>query len=75
MANTKETVIIKIENLSGYLQGLIKGLSKNPNEGYSVMATYDKERANKFTQGSEELETVEKILTDNHIEYSLIVVQ
>lgn len=74
MGKTQETVIIKIALFSGYLQGLVKGLSKNPNEGYSVMATFEKEKADKFYRDSEELLAVSQILQDNHIEYDLIEV-
>lgn len=72
MANTKETVIIKIENLSGYLQGLIKGLSKNPNEGYSVMATFEKDKAKRYEKDSEDLNEVLGTLNHNHVNFELI---
>lgn len=72
MKKTQESIIIKIENLSGYLQGLIKGLSKNPNEGYSVMATFEKEKAKHFEQDSVELTEAVQVLTANHVNYHLV---
>ena len=72
MANAKETVIIKIDTLSGYLQGLIKGLSKNPNEGYSVMATFDKEKAQRYEKDSNDLNEALNTLNHNHVNFELI---
>lgn len=71
MNKVTEKVIIKIETLGGYLQSLISGLSKNPNEGKTVMATYEVERARQFDVNSEELNEVVHVLQENHIDYRL----
>lgn len=72
MTSSKETVIVKIHNLSGYLQNLIEGVAKSPEEGHSIMVTFERGKAKEFEKGSDELAFVEKVLNHNGVQYDIL---
>lgn len=69
------TVIIRITSLNGYLQGLVSGVAKSPNEGYSVMSTFEKGKAKRYQQNSEELQHDLQVLEANHVQYEQEIVE
>lgn len=73
MENTlMQEVVIKIEVVAGYLKGLVNGVAKSPNDGQSIIATFDIGEAHRFESNSTELSNATAVLDENGYTYSLV---